>query len=271
MMNAIAGGSNFANIQSFVSSNARTLQSSLVNFAAGQRVMRPSQGISDYFAASSHNYTIRALDNAKRGLFQARTILELAEESMSMVYSDLKDIMDLTKEYFGSNNDDYKRDLEHQIDTLKSLAIQTIENTIFDGKKVLKDSSSNPLIDISIDPHDIGNKMTISFGEGVEVKINDIDLSSEDSANETIKAQIQRALGFMGQLNGFKVGIDAQININEIKRSNLMDAIQTAVGADDMDNVFELTKRQIQQQAAVSMLTQGNMMKGSVLNLIKFA
>ena len=291
MMNALSGGNNFANISSFVASNARVVQNSLISIAAGQRIMRPADGIADYFSARSMNSQIRGLEHAKRGLFQARTIVSLAEESVAMVFGDLEEILDSAREYFATNNEDMKRHYLNRINELKGLVVQTIENTVFNDKQLLKanlvpalkDKDGNvvrnsyiaPLFEVMIDPNNVNNRMTIIFGNEVVFDSDDIgnmfSETDQKASIENIQAQINRAARFMGAIKGLKTGIDAQININEISAEQMSNSTKNALGLDDMDGIFDLTKRQIQQQAAVSMLTQGNMMRGGVLNLIKFA
>jgi len=274
MINTVSGGNSFANISAFVTSNGRILQKSLVNFAAGQRIMNPSNGLGDYFAGKSFNFQARGLEHARRELFQAKSILDLAQESIAMIFGDLNDILDLTQEYFSSNNSnnaDIKKHLRNKISEIQSLVIQTRDNTVFGGRKLLEDSSANPLIDMNINPNGNGSdRFVISFGADMVVDMSNFNLDKgEDFAIGEIREQINRASKFMGTLAGFQRGVEAQISINEITSSNLTDAAGNVLGLDDMDEIFALTKRQIQQQAAVSMLSQGNMMRGSVLNLVK--
>ena len=271
MINALSGGNNFANISAFVASNGRIIQQSLVHLAAGQKVMNPSNGAADYFTGNSYYLQTKGYEEARRGLYQASIILDLAGESISAVFNDLNDIMDFTKEYFRNPNDDIvKKSIENKINELKSLISQTVENTVFNGKKLLKDSSANPLFEVNINPSNINDKFTFSFGADMEVSAPDIDFADADATFANIQEQINRAAKYMGALSGFKHGIDSQININEISANAMQNAAKNILGLDELDGIIGTTKRQIQQQAAVSMLAQGNALRSSVLNLFKF-
>ena len=271
-MNALSGASNFANVTAFVSSNGRILQKSLVHLASGLKVMNPSNGAGDYFTGNSYYLKAKGYEEARRGLFQASAILNLAEESISAVFGDLNDIMNYAKEYFKDSTDDTgKKIYTDKINELKNLVAITMENTVFNGKKLLKDSSADPLFEVSIDPSDLDNKFIISFGADLEVDIDAIDLSqSKDDVFSSIQEQIDRAAKYMGSLSGFKQGVYSQININEISADTMQVSAKNILGLDDMDGIIGTTKRQIQQQAAVSMLAQGNLMRSSVLKLLNF-
>ncbi|MDR0304268.1 MAG: hypothetical protein LBH98_05815 [Chitinispirillales bacterium] len=272
MINTIAGGNNFANISAFVASNGRVLQQSLMSIAAGQKVMNPSNGVADYFVGNSYNYQAKWYETAKNGLYQAKIILDLASESMSLIFDDLNDIMHLTKEYFKPTTDSInKKIIENKITEIKDLISQTIDNTVFNGKKLLNDSSSQPLIEVNINPNNVNDKFVVSFDAGLEVNVGGIDLTlGESAAIAEIQTQIDCAAKYMGALNAFIYGINSQINLNEISGNTLSEAAKNVLGLDDLDGIITTTKRQIQQQAAISMLAQGNMMRSSVLNLIKF-
>ncbi|MCL1946566.1 MAG: hypothetical protein FWF51_06450 [Chitinivibrionia bacterium] len=272
MINALSGASNFANVTAFVSSNGRILQKSLVHLAAGLKVIDPSNGAADYFTGNSYYLQAKSYDEARRGLFQASAILGLAEESISAIFDDLNNIMDYAKEYFKESADDLtKKVYGDKINEFKNLVAITMENTVFNGKKVLKDSSADPLFEVNIDPSDFNNKFILSFGADLEVNINAIDLSqAKEDVFSAIQEQIDIAAKFMGNLSGLKQGIHSQININEISSDTMQISAKNILGLDEIDGIIGTTKRQIQQQSAVSMLAQGNAMRASVLRLVDF-
>ena len=272
MVNALSGGNNFANISSFVSSNAKILQKSMVSIAAGQKVLNPSNGAADYFTGNAYNAQVRGYEDIRRELFQGLIVLDLASKGISQIYDDLNNIMGLAKEFFrNSGNETIQKYIQNDIENVKNLITQTMDNTVFNHKNILKNSSSDPIFEARITPGNIDFRFKISFGADMEVDVSKIDLTeSESDVISAIHEQLNRAAKYMGAMNGFKQGIESQININEISANTMQFAAKNILGTDDLDDIIGTTRRQIQQQAAISMLAQGNAMRTSVLNLFKF-
>jgi len=272
MINAISGGISYANISAFVSSNGRTLLQSMANIASGRKVMHPSDRPADYFVGRNYNLRSKEYDAIKRQLLQASALLDVAEGSITQINEDLRSMKDLLKDYFSSSTSaEEKKYIANYVDNLKNLISHTVENTVFDNKQLLKDSSANPLVKVSIDPYDLQNKFVIYFGAKTEVNVDSIDLSlSEDAVMSALQEQIDRAAKYLGSLSGYRIGINSQININEISGYTLSDAAKNVLGVDDIDEFMATTKRAIQQEAAISMLAQGNALRANVLNLIRF-
>lgn len=272
MINAVFGGLSYANVSAFVSSNGRSLLQSMASIASGRKIMHPSDRPADYFLGSSYNVRAKEYDEIKRRLLQASSVLDVAEGSMSHIIDDLRGMKDLVKEYFlPSTTADEKKFISNTFDNLKYLVSHTIENTVFEDKKLLKDSTANPLVSVSIDPYNLQNKFVISFGAETQVDVDGIDLSlSEDALTSAVQEQIDRAAKYLGSLSGYRIGLNSQININEISGTTLSDAARSILGVDNVDEFMSATKRTIQQQAAISMLAQGNALRTNVLNLIRF-
>jgi flagellin-like hook-associated protein FlgL len=272
MVISSASGNNFVGISSFIAQNARVLQRSLVNIGAGQKIMNPSDGIGDYFVGNSYNIMAKEYETARRGMNQANIILDLASQSMGLIFDDLENIMNWAKDYFNPSTDNVtKSTIETKIAGLKGMISQTVDTTIFNNKKLLKDSSSDPLIEVSINPANINDMFSISFDASLEVNADGIDLTlGENAVIAEIQNQMDRVANYMGKLSGYKQGIYSQITLGEISETNHADAAKNILGLNEIDGIIAMTKRQIQQESAISMLAQGNMMRASVLNLIKF-
>jgi flagellin len=272
MFNSVSGGAiNFANVTAFVSMNQRAMVQEMTTFASGRRVMRPADSVSDYFVGNNLKLRARERDEIRRQFLQASSVLDVAEGSVREIFDDLLVVKELVRDYFNTNREDEKKAIALQIDNIKALINQTVENTVFNGKQLLKDSSQEPLVEIRINPHNLDERFTISFGADREINTGNISLDTDrDDAIAAVEEEIKRASGFMGAISASRIGLDSHYNLNEIMGNTAADQSKKILGVDDMDGIMSITKRQIQQQAAVSMLAQGNMMRAGVLNLIKF-
>jgi len=242
------------------------------SIASGYTVARPADGIADYFVGRKLDVQARAYAGIRRELQVASSLLDVAEGSMAEIYSDLTNMRDLIGRYFhASTTDEEKKRIATEIDGLKGLVVHTVEHTIFSKRHLLKDSSDNPLTEVRVNPHDLSHIFSISFGKSHEVDMSGFDFSSfanRDDALAAIDEQILRAASFMGHLAGTRAGLNAQYNISELAQNTSLLQKENTLGVNDVEEVMLLTKRQITQQAAVSMFAQGNVMRASVLNLL---
>jgi flagellin-like hook-associated protein FlgL len=272
-MNTISTGTSLGNISAFVTNNSRAMARQMGSIASGLAVARPADGIADYFVGRKLNVQARAYAGIRRELQEASSLLNVAESSMAEIYSDLTNMKDLITRFFSSNvTDDEKKFLATKIDELKGLVLHTVEHTVFNKRHLLKDSSDNPLVQIRVNPHDLSHIFSVSFGKDLEVDISGFDLASfgsdKDGALAAIDEQILRAAKFMGHLAGTRTGLHAQYNLSELAQNTSLQQRENTLGANDMEEVMLLTRRQITQSAAVSMFAQGNVMRASVLNLL---
>jgi len=274
MINSISGGSTFAGISAFVSNNHRAILGQMTNIASGLAVMRPADGAADYFMGRKLDVQARAFDAIRRQLQEASALLDVAEGSMTEIFSDLTGMRDLVRRYFDSNTQESERNfITLRINELQSLVQHTVENTVYNGRHLLKDSSQNPLVEIAINPNSRDNIFTITFSDIHEVNMSNFDFSSfkyGEDALDAVNEQLSRAAKFLGRLSGSRTGLNAQRNLSELARNNSLDQRQNVLGTNDAQEIFTMTRRQIQQQAAMSMLSQGNAMRTSVLSLLNF-
>jgi flagellin-like hook-associated protein FlgL len=273
-MNTISGGTTFGNIAAFVQNNHRAMLGQMSTVASGLNITRPADGAVDFFRGQTLGAQARQLDGIRREFQQASALLDVAEGSMAEIHNDLTSMRDLIRRYFSTNiSDNEKTQISQQIEDLKMLVLHTVEHTVFGGRRLLEDSSANPLIKIRNNPNDITQTWTVSFTGNQIVDMSDFDFSTfatREDALDAINDKISQAANFMGHLAGTRFGLNAQYNLGTLKQNTSLEQKQNTLGANDIDEMMSLTRRQILQQGAVSMLTQGNVMRGSVLNLLRF-
>lgn len=148
--------------------------------------------------------------------------------------------------------------------TAKEMTFQIGANGAFDQKVTLN------VANMGI--HNIGSGSTATATNLTGIKVSDVDVSTLDKANESIKVlddAINQVSGTRAGLGALQNRLEHTINNLGVSRENLQAAESTIRDVDMAKELMEFTKNNILTQASQSMLAQTNQLPQSVLSLLK--
>ncbi len=264
------GGILSSRISSFMYTNGKELENSYVKIASGKNIQDPSDGAGDYLRSES--YTVRNKEYGKVGRLvdESLSVINYAEQANTMIWDDLSEMEGLVNDYYrdGASTDE-KYAIGLQFEELKKRIVQTQEGAVWDGKEVLSDSSADPLVSINTDPSDVSQRYEVSFDTDKIVDVTLLSLGVDEATDrDALEEQTGRAASYAAQLTGYRYGINAQRKIVDTSIDNNTRTYETIQNIDDAQELFDMTKKSVQQQAARSFFAQNSMHQGSVLALV---
>jgi len=264
------GGILSSRISSFMYTNGKELESSYVKIASGKNVQDPSDGAGDYLRSESYTVRNKEYGNVGREVDQSLSTINYAEKANGLIWDDLNEMEGLVNDYYRDGvSADEKFILGLQFEEAKKRIVRTQEGAVWDGKEVLADSSASPLVSMNTNPSDLSQRYEVSFGADKIVDVSLLSLGVDEATDrDALEEQTGRAASYAAQLTGYRYGINAQRKIVNTTIDNNTRTYETIQNIDDAQELFDMTKKSVQQQAARSFFAQNSMHQGSVLALV---
>ncbi len=260
-----------ARIGLFLNSNGNDLERSYIKVASGKNVSQVSENVTDYFRAEHYSRTSDEYGKVTQSIDEVTGLIDYTEQSNRLILDDLFQMKGMVKDYYAAGaTADQKATIEMQYNQAKWRISQTQDGASYDGREVLKDSSAQPLISVNTNPHEQDQRFEISFGADLVVDAMSLDITlGETVSADALDAEWTRAASFAAQLNGFRYGLSAQRKMSEVIAKGSDTAYNTIQSVDDAKEIMSITKKSIQQQAAMSMFAQKQMNQGGLLQLLQ--
>jgi flagellin len=233
--------------------------------------------ISDKMTSQIRGMTV-AVRNANDGISMAQT----AESGMGNITETLQRMRDLGVQSanFGAVSSDDRQKLQTEFKQLGSEINRIIQNTEFNGKKILNGALSNANFQvgantstdnqISIDVGDLLKVSNLSALFGTELSIgSDATSGNVKSAINAIDAAIKNIDTFRSTLGAVQNRFTTTIANLQSSIENQSAARSRILDADFAVETSNLSRAQILQQAGTAMLAQANQSGQSVLSLLR--
>lgn len=280
------------NAQRMLTNTGNSLATSMERLSSGLRVNSAKDdaaglAISDKMTSQIRGMTV-AVRNANDGISMAQT----AESAMGAITDTLQRMRDLAVQSSntGSVNAADQGKLQREFNELQKEIGRIIQNTEFNGKKILNGGLSNQVFQvganttgdnqISVNVADLASAAT-GIGSVLAsgtVKIGSIGASAGATAftNASIGSVIDTIDNAISKIDDFRSVLGAAQNRFTTTISNLQSSIENQSAARsrilDADFAVEtsnLSRSQILQQAGTAMLAQANQSQQGVLSLLR--
>jgi len=260
-----------ARIGLFLNSNGNDLERSFVRVASGKNISKVSENVTDFFRAEHYSRSSNEYGKVTQTIDEVTGLLDYTEQSNRLILDDLFQMKGMIKDYYAAGaTADQKATIEKQFNQAKWRIEKTQEGASYDGKSVLLDSSASPLISINTNPREFDQRFEVSFGADLIVDAMSLDIAAgETVSSDALDEQWARAASFSGQLNGYRYGLNAQRKMSEVIAKESDISVNIIQSVDDAREILSITKKSIQQQAAMSMFAQKQMSQGGLLQLVK--
>jgi flagellin len=268
------------NAQRNLSLNTRALSVSLERLASGFRINRSADDAAGLQISESLRTDIRgsqrALDNAQDGI----NVLNIVDGAQNVIQENLQRIRELTVQAASDTQATAQRTAINQEINARRNDIDRIANTTkFNGVNLLGTSAVanfriqyGPNSDATNDVIDLvsalGNTTTGTSG----LNISTANITSNSTA-QTYLGEVDSALDTLNSrralLGAFSNRLDSAISSLSINVENLSAAESRIRNVDVAQESARLTRNQILQQAATSILAQANQSPSLALSLIR--
>ena len=249
---------------------------SMQKLSSGLRINSASDDAAGLAISEKMRSQIRGLDQASRNAQDGVSLLQTAEGTLNTTHDILQRMRELaTQASSGTNGTDEISKMNDEIGQLVDEIDTTGQNTTFNGQKIL---ATDQDITLQVGAN-AGDTMTLSWkaqtssalGEdAVDISSLSItDASSASAAITTLDTAIESVSKSRSKMGAFENRLDyTTSNVNNASE-NLQAAESRVRDVDMSKEMMTLTKFNILQSAATSMLAQANQAPQSVLKLLQ--
>ena len=259
------------NIEAFnahrqLTNTGEKLGKSLERLSSGYRINRAVDDAAGLAISEKLRGQVRGLDQAKRNVGDAVSMVQTAEGSLAEVHNMLQRVRELAVQYGnGALSTTDKAAIQSEVFQLASDIERIGANTEFNGVKLLnaastvtfqigaKDGQTITAGTITLGGQMVGGTFTL----GASTDLSEIDASINNvSAKRAEFGAVQNRLEYAG-------------NDLATYQENLMAAESRIRDVDMAAEMAQMTKYNILQQAGISMLAQANQSPQAVLSLLR--
>ncbi|GAB0153079.1 flagellin [Marinobacterium sp. BA1] len=265
------------NAQNSLSRTNSSLQTAMERLSSGLRVNSAKDDAAGLAISNRMTSQIRGMTVAQRNANDGISVAQVAEGSMQTITDTLQRMRDLSVQAAndGGLSDGDKDKLATEFNSLRDEIGRIIDNTDYNGKKVLDGDITNAVFQVGYSTA-ADNQISITIGalaaaSGIASVIGTASIGAAGSAKQAINAidiaiaSIDTKRSELGAIqNRFSATIDNLSNAIE----NQSAARSRIVDADFAVETANLSRSQILQQAGTSMLAQANQAPQSVLSLL---
>ena len=259
--------------RSFMQSNA-ALETSYERLATGKRVNSSVDDAAGLAIGKNLEARVSGLNQAIRNTNDGISMVQIAEGAMDEVTTILQRMRDLAvqaaNDSLGTNERNY---IEEETDKLIAALDSSLNQASFNGIDLISTGDVALTLQIGADS---GDTLTLSIDKlsaaGLTVADTNIAVDSAANASTSID-RIDTALSVVYQDRADMGAVQAQLESTIRNLANVAENTAAAAGrimdTDYAAETANLTKAQILQQAATSILAQANAQPQSVLSLLQ--
>ncbi|WKJ89669.1 flagellin [Methylomonas montana] len=270
------------NSQRMLSKTNEGLQTSMERLSSGLRVNSAKDDAAGLSIADRMTSQIRGMTVAMRNANDGISMAQTAEAGMGNITETLQRMRDLALQAanFGSVSSGDREKLQTEFKQLGTEVLRIIENTEFNGKKILNGSLSNAVfqvgpntstnnqISITVSNLELMSGLNQLFGDVASIGSNAL-FSNVMSAIAHIDTAISKIDNFRATLGAIQNRFSATISNLQSSIENQSAARSRIMDADFATETANLSRAQILQQAGTAMLAQANQSTQNVLQLLQ--
>lgn len=270
------------NSQRMLSRTNESLSSAMERLSSGLRVNSAKDDAAGLAIADRMTSQIRGMTVAMRNANDGISMAQTAEAGMGNITETLQRMRDLAIQAanFGAVSSEDREKLQTEFRQLGNEIHRIIENTEFNGKKILNGSLSNAIFQVGPNTS-TNNQISITISNlelmsGVNQLFGSLASIGSNATFSNVMSAINNIDIAITKIDNFRATLGAIQNRFTTTISNLQSSIenQSAARSRIMDADFAtetaaLSRAQILQQAGTAMLAQANQSTQGVLRLLQ--
>ncbi|MDT4332516.1 flagellin [Methylomonas sp. MED-D] len=270
------------NSQKFLSRTNDSLQTSMERLSSGLRVNSAKDDAAGLAIADRMTSQIRGMTVAMRNANDGISMAQTAEAGMGTITETLQRMRDLAVQAANraAVSTEDRQKLQTEFKQLGAEVKRIIQNTEFNGKKILNGSLKNANFQIgantatdnqiSVTVSDLATVNSLSALFGTKLSIgSDATSNNVRSAINAIDTAIRKVDVFRSNLGAIQNRFMTTISNLQSSIENQSSARSRIMDADFASETSNLSRGQILQQAGTAMLAQANKVTQGVLQLLQ--
>jgi flagellin len=247
--------------------NTAKISASMEKLSSGYRINRAADDAAGLGISESMRSQIRGLAQAQRNIQDGVSMVQTAEGNLDEVHSMLQRIRELAVQYKNGSIDDTARTaIQNEVDQLASEIDRIGTQAQFNGIHLLDGSATVSFQVGANDGEQIGiTFLNLSSAVGTSFATLSTTGTTDISEIDTAITAVSAARGEMGAVQN---RLDHTLAVSAAYQENLTSAESRIRDVDMAEEMVNLTKMQILQQAGTAMLAQANQAPQSVLKLL---
>jgi flagellin len=252
-----------------LSATSDKVSQSMERLSSGLRINKASDDAAGLGISEKMRGQINGLAQAQRNIQDGVSMVQTAEGNLDEVHSILQRVRELAVEYKnGSISQSGKDAIQSEVNQLASEIDRIGSSAQFNGISLLDGTAGGAgSVTFQIGAND-SDVLSISF-PSLSTKVGtawvDLQTATLSDVDNAIDAVTDVRAGFGATQNR----LDHALSVTAVYQENLTSAESRIRDVDMAEEMVELTKNQILQQAGTAMLAQANQAPQSVLNLLR--
>jgi flagellin len=263
------------------------LSRSLEKLSSGYRINRASDDAAGLAISEKLRAQIRGFDQASKNAQDGNGMLNIAEGSLGIVQENLQRMRELVVQAAnGTNSNSEKAAIDKELTQLKSNIDQVANSTSYNGLNLLTGSNKTLKLQIgantsaSNDALNIGSAFATTkystlvsggsgYGNGATVTTSGASIGQLQSYIGNIDRALNAVSTRRGVIGAYQNRLESVVSNLAIKVENISASESRIRNVDVAKETSNMTRFQILQQAAVSILSQANQAPQLALSLLR--
>jgi flagellin len=248
--------------------NTAKISASMERLSSGYRINRAADDAAGLGISESMRSQIRGLAQAQRNIQDGVSMVQTAEGNLDEVHSMLQRIRELAVQYKNGSLDTAARtSIQNEVNQLASEIDRIGQQAQFNGINLLNGSAT---VSFQVGAND-GEQIGITFlnlATGIGTSFSTLSAVSNTDISE-IDTAINAVSAARSEMGAVQNRLDHTLSVSAAYQENLTAAESRIRDVDMAEEMVNLTKMQVLQQAGTAMLSQANQQPQNVLKLLQ--
>jgi flagellin len=248
-----------------LSATSDAVSKSMERLSSGLRINKAADDAAGLGISEKMRSQIRGLAQAQRNIQDGVSMVQTAEGNLDEVHSILQRIRELAVQYRnGSLSSAGKNAIQSEVDQLSAEITRIGNAAVFNGVSLL---SASTTVTFQVGAND-NETISISFSS-LATAVGSAYSNMATASLAAIDAAVDAVTQMRSGLGAVQNRLDHALSVTGIYQENLTSAESRIRDVDMAEEMVNLTKNQILQQAGTAMLAQANQAPQSVLSLLR--
>ena len=248
---------------------SETLSKSMERLSSGYRINRAADDAAGLGISEKMRGQISGLAQAQRNIQDGVSMVETAEGNLSEVHSMLQRVRELSVQYKNGSLSQAGRDaIQTEVNQLQAEIGRIGNQAQFNGLKLLDGSTVTTTFQVGANDGETIAIGTVSLGAVVGTAAFSLTVAGNSDITE-IDAALDGVSAARATFGAVQNRLEHTMAVQAVYQENLVSAESRIRDVDMAEEMTNLTKTQILQQAGTAMLAQANQAPQSVLSLLR--
>jgi flagellin len=249
----------------YLSTTSDAVSKSMERLSSGLRINKAADDAAGLGISEKMRSQIRGLAQSQRNIQDGVSMVQTAEGNLDEVHSILQRVRELAVQYKnGSLSTAGKGAIQSEVDQLSAEITRIGNAAVFNGVSLLSGSTS---VTFQVGAND-NETIAISFSN-LATAVGNAYSNMATASLSAIDAAVDAVSAMRSGLGAVQNRLEHALSVTGVYQENLTSAESRIRDVDMAEEMVNLTKNQILQQAGTAMLAQANQSPQAVLQLLR--